>query len=70
MATKEPKEKEKKKSAGAPPGGGAKPPKDAKKKKGGEAKVSRGPHAGAGKPVPAPRLKVYYEQTVRGKLAE
>ena len=66
MATKEPKEK--KKSAGAPPG--AKPPKDAKKKKGGEAKVARGPHAGSGKPVPPPRLKVYYEQTVRGKLAE
>ena len=66
MATKEPKEK--KKSAGAPPG--AKPPKDAKKKKGGEAKVARGPHAGAGKPVPAPRLKVFYESTVRGKLTE
>jgi large subunit ribosomal protein L5 len=66
MATKEPKEK--KKSAGAPPG--AKPPKDAKKKKGGEQKVARGAHAGVGKPVPPPRLKVYYEQTVRGKLAE
>jgi large subunit ribosomal protein L5 len=66
MATKEPKEK--KKSAGAPPG--AKPPKDAKKKKGGEQKVARGPHAGSGKPVPAPRLKLYYEQTVRPKLTE
>jgi large subunit ribosomal protein L5 len=66
MATKEPKEK--KKSAGAPPG--AKAPKDAKKKKGGEAKVARGPHAGSGKPVPAPRLKLYYEQTVRGRLSE
>jgi large subunit ribosomal protein L5 len=66
MATKEPKEK--KKSAGAPPG--AKPPKDAKKKKGGETKVARGPHAGSGKPVPPPRLKAYYEQTVRGKLSE
>jgi large subunit ribosomal protein L5 len=66
MATKEPKEK--KKSAGAPPG--AKPPKDAKKKKGGEQKVARGPHAGSGKPVPPPRLKLYYEQTVRGKLTE
>jgi large subunit ribosomal protein L5 len=67
MATKEPKEK--KKSAGAPPG--AKAPKEAgKKKKGGEAPKARGPHAGAGKPVPAPRLKVFYEQTVRGKLGE
>jgi large subunit ribosomal protein L5 len=66
MATKEPKEK--KKSAGAPPG--AKPPKDAKKKKGGEQKVARGPHAGSGKPVPPPRLKAYYEQTVRPKLTE
>ncbi|MGZ7041669.1 MAG: 50S ribosomal protein L5 [Thermoanaerobaculia bacterium] len=66
MATKEPKEK--KKSAGAPPG--AKPPKDAKKKKGSETKVARGPHAGAGKAIPAPRLKLYYEQTVRPKLTE
>jgi large subunit ribosomal protein L5 len=66
MATKEPKEK--KKSAGAPPG--AKPPKDAKKKKGGEQKVARGPHAGSGKPVPPPRLKAYYEQTVRPRLTE
>jgi len=66
MATKEPKEK--KKSAGAPPG--AKAPKDAKKKKGGEQKVARGPHAGSGKPVPPPRLKAYYEQTVRPKLTE
>jgi large subunit ribosomal protein L5 len=66
MATKEPKEK--KKSAGAPPG--AKAPKDAKKKKGGEAKVARGPHAGSGKPVPAPRLKLFYEQTVRARLTE
>jgi large subunit ribosomal protein L5 len=66
MATKEPKEK--KKSAGAPPG--AKPPKEAKKKKGGEQKVARGPHAGSGKPVPPPRLKAYYEQTVRPKLTE
>jgi len=67
MATKEPKEK--KKSAGAPPG--AKQPKsETKKKKGGEPKVARGPHAGAGKPVPAPRLKAYYENTVRAKLTE
>ena len=67
MATKEPKQKTK--SAGAPPG--AKQPKsETKKKKGGEVKVARGPHAGAGKPVPAPRLKAYYENTVRAKLTE
>src|SRR5450759_1129540 len=67
MATKEPKEK--KKSAGAPPG--AKQPKgEGKKKKGGEPKSARGPHACAGKPVPAPRLKEFYQKTVRGKLTE
>jgi large subunit ribosomal protein L5 len=68
MATKEPKEK--KKSAGAPPG--AKPPKGdgKKKKKGGEPKTARAAHAGVGKPVPAPRLKEFYQKTVRGKLTE
>jgi large subunit ribosomal protein L5 len=53
MATKE---KEKKSGKG---GGGS--------KKGGEAKA-RGPHAGAGLPVPAPRLKGFYQDTVRAKL--
>ena len=67
MATKEPKDK--KKSAGAPPGP-KQPKSDSKKKKGGEQKVARGPHAGAGKPVPAPRLKEFYKSTVRGKLTE
>src|SRR5689334_10701665 len=66
MATKEPKQKTK--SAGAAPG--AKAPKGAGKKKGGDAPKARGPHAGADKPVPAPRLKAFYEQTVRPKLAE
>ena len=57
-----------KKPAGAAP----KAPKagGAKKKKGGDAPKARGPHAGAGKPVPAPRLKGFYENTVRAKLAE
>jgi large subunit ribosomal protein L5 len=60
--------KEKKPSAGAP---GPKAPKsESKKKKGGEPKVARGPHAGAGKPVPKPRLKEFYEGTVRAKLGE
>jgi large subunit ribosomal protein L5 len=68
--TKEPKEK---KSAGAPAGaeGGAKAPKEpGKKKKGGDAPQARGPHAGAGKPVPLPRLRVFYQNTVRAKLTE
>jgi len=37
-------------------------------KKGGEA-VARGPHAGAGLPVPAPRLRDFYNGTVRDRLA-
>jgi large subunit ribosomal protein L5 len=40
------------------------------KRKGGDAPKARGPHAGAGKPVPKPRAKELYEKTVRGKLAE
>jgi large subunit ribosomal protein L5 len=70
MATKE----KKAGGAGAPAGGGAgagggaKAPKEGKKKKGGDTKVARGPHAGAGKPVPAPRLRELYQKTVRGAL--
>jgi large subunit ribosomal protein L5 len=61
MATKE-------KTAGAP---GPKAPKsEGKKKKGGEPKSARGPHAGAGKPVPVPRLREFYQHTVRGKLMQ
>jgi large subunit ribosomal protein L5 len=58
MATKE-KEKEKKSGKSGGKSGG--------KKGGGEAKA-RGPHAGAGLPVPAPRLKEFYQDTVRAKL--
>jgi large subunit ribosomal protein L5 len=62
MATKEKK--------GTPAAGSAavKAPKEGKKKKGGEQKAARGPHAGAGKPVPAPRLREFYQNTVRGAL--
>jgi len=52
--------------------GGGKPAKGAKGGKGGkkgEAK-QRGPHAGAGLPVPPPRLKAFYQGTVRGKLSQ
>ncbi|MDB4885254.1 MAG: Ribosomal protein [Gemmatimonadetes bacterium] len=70
MATKEKKGGDAAKG-GANKGGGPKPAKsETKKKKGAEVKVARGPHAGAGKPVPAPRLKDYYEKTVRGRLSE
>jgi large subunit ribosomal protein L5 len=50
------KEKEKKGSGG-------------KGKKGGEGKA-RGPHAGAGLPIPSPRLKDFYQATVRSKLMQ
>jgi large subunit ribosomal protein L5 len=64
--------------AGAKGGGkGAAPPaakggKQAKASGGRNERASLAPksHAGAGLPVPAPRLKLYYEQTVRGRLAE
>ncbi len=52
---------------------GPKPPKSEtkkKKKKGGEATTARGPHAGSGKPVPPPRLRDFYQSTVRGRLME
>src|SRR5581483_6019150 len=51
-------------------GGGT--PKAGKSKGGGkkgEAK-QRGPHAGAGLPVPPPRLKAFYQSTVRPKLSQ
>ena len=42
------------------------------KQKGGDKreKRSRGPHAGAGLPVPAPRLRAFYQETVRPKLQQ
>ena len=70
MATKEKKGGDAK--GGAPKGGAGpqQPKSESKKKKGGEQKVARGPHAGSGKPVPLPRLKTFYEQTVRAKLSQ
>src|SRR3954465_920506 len=55
MATKEKKGEGKSKKGG--------------KKGGGEA-AARGPHAGAGLPVPAPRLKEFYQTTVRERLTK
>jgi large subunit ribosomal protein L5 len=50
--------------------GGGKP----SKSKGGKGKKGearqRGPHAGAALPVPPPRLKAFYQSTVRGKLSQ
>ena len=67
------KDKEKKHQKGAgppkPPGGDAKEAKGkGKKKEGGEQKQTA--HAGAGLPVPPPRLKIYYQETVRDRLKE
>ena len=59
MATKD--KKETKGSGNAPKSGG---------KKKGEAPKARGPHAGADKPAPAPRLRVFYQSTVRQRLMD
>jgi large subunit ribosomal protein L5 len=66
---------EKEKKPAVKDGGGAKAPgaksasKAASKGKKGEAK-SRVAHAGAGLPVPPPRLKGFYNETVRPKLTQ
>lgn len=52
------------KGGGKPAKGGAKGGAKAREKK------ARGPHAGAGLPVPAPRMKAFYQDTVRAKLAQ
>jgi len=58
MATKD------KKGADAAPKSGS------KGKKKGDAPKARGPHAGAGKPVPPPRLRMHYQSTVRKRLMD
>jgi large subunit ribosomal protein L5 len=65
MATKE----KQPKGAGAP---GPKTDKGGKKKGGdkGAQLAARGPHAGAGLPVPAPRLKAYYDATIKPRLMQ
>jgi large subunit ribosomal protein L5 len=55
---------EKKKGGGKAPGGGGGGGRDKKEKK------SRGPHAGANIPAPPPRLREFYNQTVRAKLKD
>ncbi len=64
-------EKEKKPAAAKPEGGqqkGGSEGKKGKKKEAGEYKQAA--HAGVGLPVPPPRLKKYYEATVRNHLME
>src|SRR5215212_10993889 len=74
MATKDKQDKAKQ---GAKAGGGARP--DAKQGKGGGGgkggerreggqRAQRGAHPNAGQPAPAPRLRLYYQSTVRDRL--
>ncbi len=69
MATTE--KKNDKKGASKPAKGGGAPPQQSKKKKADKAvEIKQGPHAGAELPIPAPRLKLYYDATVRDRLAK
>src|SRR2546423_3150480 len=61
--------KEKEKKSAPKDGGGAKSSGSKGGKKGGEARA-RGPHAGAALPVPPPRLKGFYNETVRARLTQ
>jgi large subunit ribosomal protein L5 len=58
MGTTAKEEKEKKKGGGGKKGGDKRE------------KSARGPHAGAKLPVPPPRLRAFYQQTVRPKLRD
>ena len=71
MATKEKEKGQKGAGGGGAPKAGkeAKAGKAGKGSKKGEGKT-RGPHAGASLPVPPPRLKEFYNTTVRSKLSE
>src|SRR5580704_7567368 len=66
MATKEKdKEQPKEKKGGAPPAGAS------RKGRAKEAVAApRGPHAGAGKPVPPPRMRIFYAEKVKPKLMQ
>jgi len=50
------------------PAGGGAPAKGGEKSKGGAAKAQYREHPNADKPAPAPRLRTYYEKTVRERL--
>jgi large subunit ribosomal protein L5 len=66
MAKDEKKEQPKEKAKGGGGGGGGGSRKDRKE----AAPVARGPHAGAGRPVPPPRLRIFYAEKVKRKLME
>ncbi len=72
MATTEKEKKPAAKGGGQPKGGGdakeSKASKGKKKKEAGDYKQSA--HAGVGLPIPTPRLKTYYNETVRSRLRE
>jgi large subunit ribosomal protein L5 len=77
MATTEKEKKPGAKAAGGgqPKGGGggggdAKEGKGSKGKKKEAGEYKQGEHAGVGLPIPVPRLKTYYEATVRSRLKE
>ena len=70
MATKE---KDSKSSKSSKPAKGAGVPNQAKQSKAAKGKkegaeIKQGPHAGADLPIPSPRLKDYYKNTVRDRL--
>jgi large subunit ribosomal protein L5 len=69
MATKEKDSKPSKPAKGAGVPNQAKQSKSAKGDKKG-AEIKQGPHAGADLPIPSPRLKDYYNKTVRTRLME
>jgi large subunit ribosomal protein L5 len=69
MATKEKDSKPSKPAKGAGVPNQAKQSKAAKGEKKG-AEIKQGPHAGADLPIPSPRLKDYYNKTVRSRLME
>jgi large subunit ribosomal protein L5 len=70
MATTEKEKKPAAKGGGQPKGGEAKESKSSKASKKGKEEYKQAPHAGADLPAPPPRLKKYYEATVRGRLTE
>jgi len=71
MATTEKEKKPAAKSGGGQPkGGDAKESKSSKASKKGKEEYKQAPHAGVDLPAPPPRLKKYYEATVRGRLTE
>ncbi len=66
MAKDDKKEQPKEKAKGGGGGGGGK---SGRKDRAQEA-APRGPHAGAGRPVPPPRLRIFYAEKVKAKLMQ